>query len=101
MQTQKFARRVRALLMAGAVAGVTAGAIAAPALADEDWHGHDGWQHQEWHGQAWRGDDDDWRPPAYYGYGYYAAPYGYTYAAPAPVYAAPPSIDFVFPVHIR
>lgn len=97
MQTKKFTDRLRAVLMAGAVVAVTAGAIATPALADQDWHDHDGWQGQEWHGgHAWRGDDDDWRPPAYYSYGYYAAPYGYTYAAPAPVYAAPPAVGFYF-----
>ncbi|MDE1968668.1 MAG: hypothetical protein KGI92_07145 [Alphaproteobacteria bacterium] len=107
MQTTKITRSLRALLMAGAVAAVTAGAIATPALADnDDWHGRDGWGHEH----AWRGDDDDWgRRPAYgYGYSYsYAYPYAYypyypyAYAAPAPVYTAPPSIDFVFPIHVR
>ncbi|MGB8183222.1 MAG: hypothetical protein WCF13_12720 [Stellaceae bacterium] len=100
MQTTKFTCSLRALLMAGAVAAVTAGAIASPALADDDWHGHGGWGGHE---HAWRGDDDDWGRRPVYGYGY-AQPYAYypyAYAAPAPVYAAPPSIDFVFPVHIR
>jgi len=94
MQTMKFSRRVRALLMAGAVAAATAGAIATPALADGDWHGHDGWRGHEWQEHAWRGDDDDWGRPAYYSYGYYGYPYAY--AAPAPVYAAPPSVGFYF-----
>lgn len=101
MQTTKFNRSLRALLMAGAVAAVTGGAFVTPALADgDDWHGHGGWGEH-----AWRGDDDDWgRRPVYgysYGYAYPYAYYPYAYAAPAPVYAAPPSIDFVFPVHIR
>jgi len=102
MQTTKITRSLRALLMAGAVAAVTAGAIATPALADnDDWHGRDGWGHEH----AWRGDDDDWGRRPVYGYGYsYTYPYAYypyAYAAPAPVYTAPPSIDFVFPIHIR
>jgi len=100
MQTTKFTRSLRALLMAGAVAAVTAGAIATPALADgDDWHGHGGWGGgHEWHEHAW-GDRDDWRPAyGYYNYGYtYAYPsYPYTYAAPAPVYAAPPAVGFYF-----
>src|SRR5579875_1488953 len=97
MQTEILTRSLRTLLMAGAVA---AGAIAAPALAD-DWHGHDAWRGHEAREHAWRGDDDDWRRPTYNGYYAYAYPYPYTYVAPAPVYAAPPAIDFVFPIHIR
>ncbi|MDE2229831.1 MAG: hypothetical protein KGL11_12430 [Alphaproteobacteria bacterium] len=91
MQTMKFTR-LRALLLAGAVAVATAGAVATPALADED-----GWRGHEWREHAWRGDDDDdWGRPAYYGYnyGYYAYPYAY--AAPAPVYTAPPAVGFYF-----
>lgn len=103
MQTAKFTRRLRALVMVGAVAAATAGAVATPALAD-DWHGHDAWQHsREWHEHAWRGDDDDrgWGRPAYYSYGYYgyAYPYAYApyaYAAPAPVYVPPPTVGFYF-----
>jgi hypothetical protein len=93
MQTTKFTRRLRALLMVGAVAAVTAGAVATPALADGNWHSHDGWRGHEWHQRAWR-DDDDREGPAYYRYGYYSYPYAYV--APAPVYAAPPSVGFYF-----
>lgn len=101
MQTTKFSRRLRALLMAGAVAAATAGAIATPALADDDWHGHGGWQGHEWQEHAWRGDDDWSRRPAYYGgYAYYGYPsyygYPYAYAAPAPVYNAPPAVGLYF-----
>ena len=95
MQTTKFTRRLRALVMAGAVAVATAGAIATPALADsDDWHG--GWRGHEWaehHG--WR-DRDDWGRPAYYSYGYYDYGYPYAYAAPAPVYTAPPAVGLYF-----
>ena len=94
MQTKKFSRRLRALVMAGAVAAVTVGAVATPALADDDWHGHGGWRGQEWADhRGWR-DDDDWGRPAYYSYGYYSYPYAY--APPAPVYAAPPSVGLYF-----
>lgn len=95
MQTTNFTRRLRALLMVGAVAAATGGALVTPALADEDgWHGHDGWRGHEWREHAWRDDDDDWGRPAYYSYGYYSYPY--TYVAPAPVYVAPPSVGFYF-----
>lgn len=104
MQTTNFNRSLRTLLMTGAVAAATAGAFAAPALADDDWHGHGGWGGHEWQEHAWRGDDGGWARRPAYGYAY-AYPYGYAYpyayAAPAPAYVAPPSIDFVFPVHIR
>ena len=94
MTTTKFTRSLRALVMAGAVCAVTAGAIATPALADsDDWHGHGGWGDQDRH------DHDGWRRgPAYgysYGYAYPAYPYTY-YAPPAPVYAAPPSVGVYF-----
>jgi len=98
MQTTKFTRSLRTLLMAGAVAAVTAGAIATPALADGDWHGHGGWgDHDGWGHGGW-GDRDDWRRgPAYgYSYGYAYPAYPYTYAAPAPVYVAPPSVGVYF-----
>jgi hypothetical protein len=101
MQTMKFTRRLRALVLAGAVAAATAGAVATPALAD-DWHGHDAWHGQDWHAHAWRGDDDDdWGRPAYYSYGYaypyaYAAPAPYYGYAPAPVYAPPPAVGLYF-----
>lgn len=103
MQTTKFTRSLRALVMAGAVCAVTAGAIATPALADnDDWHGRGGWgdhDHDSWHDRGgWYGDRDDWRRPAYgysYGYAYPAYPYTY-YAPPAPVYAAPPSVGVYF-----
>ncbi|MGH7008253.1 MAG: hypothetical protein ACRED7_07610 [Stellaceae bacterium] len=95
MQTTKFTRSLRALVMAGAVAAVTAGALATPALADnDDWHGHGGWGDHDWH------DHDDWRRGPVYGYSYgYTYPYAYypyTYAAPAPVYTAPPSVGVYF-----
>ena len=105
MRTTKFTRSLRALLMAGAVAAVTAGAIATPALADgDDWHGHGGWgdhDHDSWHDRGgWYGDRDDWRRgPAYgysYGYTYPYAYYPYAYTAPAPVYTAPPSVGVYF-----
>lgn len=107
MQTMKFTRSLRALVMAGAVATITAGALATPALAD-DWHGHGGWgdhDHDSWRDRGgWHGDRDDWRRGPAYGYGYsygysYASPYAYypyAYAAPAPVYTAPPSVGFYF-----
>jgi len=96
MQTTKFTRSLRALVMAGAVAAVTAGALATPALADnDDWHGHGGWGRQAWHH-----DDDDWRRGPVYGYSYgYTYPYAYypyAYAAPAPVYTAPPAVGLYF-----
>ncbi|MGH7000880.1 MAG: hypothetical protein ACREEA_05180 [Stellaceae bacterium] len=97
MQTTKFNRRLRALFMAGAMAAAAAGAIATPALADNDnWHGRGGWGEHAWHH-----DDDDWRRgPVYgYSYGYNTYPYAYypyAYAAPAPVYAAPPAVGFYF-----
>lgn len=97
MKTTKFTRSLRALVMAGAVAAVTAGAIATPALADnDDWHGRGGWGDHDWH------DHDGWRGGPAYGYSYsydYSYPYAYypyTYAAPAPVYAAPPSVGLYF-----
>jgi hypothetical protein len=100
MQTTKVTHRLRALLLVGAVAAATAGAVATPALAD-DWHGHDAWRGQDWHEHAWRGDDDDhdWGRPAYYGYAYpyaYAAPGPYAYA---PIYAPPPAVGFYFGIH--
>lgn len=96
MQTTKFTRRLRALVTAGVVAAVTAGALATPALADnDDWHGHGGWGQQAWHH-----DDDDWRRGPVYGYSYgYTYPYAYypyAYAAPAPVYTAPPAVGLYF-----
>lgn len=95
MQTTKFNRSLRALVMAGAVAAVV-GAIATPALADDDdWHGHGGWGERAWHH-----DDDDWRRGPVYGYSYgYSYPYSYypyAYAAPAPVYTAPPAVGLYF-----
>jgi len=100
MQTTKFTRSLRALLMVGAVAAVTASAVATPALADsDDWHGHGGWGDHDGWGHGW-GDRDDWRRGPVYDYGYsygYAYPaYPYTYAAPAPVYVAPPSVGVYF-----
>ena len=97
MQTTKFTRHLRALLMVGAVAAATAGAVVTPALAD-DWHGPDAWRGHDWSEHAWRDDDDDRGRPAYYSYGYYGYPaYGYYgYVAPAPVYAAPPAVGFYF-----
>lgn len=98
MQNTKFTRSLRALVMAGAVVAVTAGALATPALAD-DWHGHGGWSdHDGRHDHdGWYADRDDWRRPVYgYSYGYAYPAYPYAYAAPAPVYAAPPSVGFYF-----
>jgi len=97
MQTTKFTRSLRTLLLAGAVTAVAAGAVVTPALADDDdWHGHGGWGGHEWQEHAWR-DRDDWdRGYGYYGYGYAYPSYPYTYVEPAPVYAAPPAVGFYF-----
>jgi hypothetical protein len=95
--------KLRNLVLAGALAAVSAGALSAPALArDWDHRGGDGWSQD----RDWRHDRDDryWVAPRYYNpYAYYSYGYGYSYAvpAPAPIYVAPPSVDFVFPIHIR
>jgi hypothetical protein len=114
----------RKLMLAVGVAAV-ASAIAVPAARadDGDWHHrHHEWREHEWHEHGWR----EYRPYAYGypGYGYYDYPgYGYAYAPPPviyapppppvvyappppvvyapPVYAAPSSIDFVFPIRIH
>ena len=88
-QTTGFTRKLRNFALAAALVATSAGALAAPALAD-DWH-HD--------------RDHDWGYRPYvavtpgYAYDPYYYPYGYAYA-PAPVYASP-GVDFVFPIHIR
>jgi hypothetical protein len=74
-------RRVTAVLVLGG------GALLFAAPARADWHGgghwHGGWGWGPRIGLYWGG-------PAFYGYPYYAPPYGY-YPAPAPAYYPPPA----------
>jgi hypothetical protein len=95
--------KLRNLVLAGTLAVISAGALSAPALArDWDHRGGDGWSQDH----DWRHERDGrflvvrryYNLYAYYGYGYR---YSYAVPAPAPVYVVPPSVDFVFPIHIR
>lgn len=112
MNAPRFASKSWRMLAVAAIVAALAATAIRPALADEDgegWgHGHHrGWYHHH-HG---------------YGYGYVYEPYAppvvvyppapvYTYEQPAYVYAPPPvvyappvyaspSINFVFPLHVR
>ncbi len=77
-------KSIRTYLLAFAILAGTAGATAAPALADDWGHDRDARTH-EWRDRDWRYD----RPPVAYAAAPYA--YAYTYAAPAYDYYAPPS----------
>ena len=105
-QTSGFTRKLRTLALAAAVAATSAGALAAPALA-ADWHHgparqefRDHRDHRDFRDHRWHGG---FFAPVVsvdpYGYGY--GPYGYAPPPPAPVYAVPPILDFILPIHIR
>jgi hypothetical protein len=91
--------RIRGLIMAGLVASFAVG-VAAPAMADDDWHWRhrreewrehawreDEWRRHEWRERAWR--EHEWRERHKYERQPFAVAPGYGYDAPPPVYAAP------------
>ena len=106
----------RKLMLAVGIAAVTS-AIAMPAARadDDDWHHQrHQWREHDWHDHGWR----EYRPYSYGypGYGYAYAPPPVIYAPPPPpvvyappppvvyappVYAAPSSIEFVFPIRLH
>ena len=93
-KTTKFTRKLRNFTLAVALAATSAGALAAPALAD-DWH--HGPARQEFRDHRWH--DRYFGPEVAVGTGYgYGAPYAY---APPPVYVAPPVLSLILPIHIR
>ena len=85
--------KFRRILLSVAMAATLVGSIAAPALAADDWHGHDGWRRHEWREHErheWR-EHRDWDYRGVYPYAYGYAP-GYVYAPPPVAYAPPPVI---------
>lgn len=94
-------RSWRMLAVVAAVAAALGATAIRPALADDDdegWdHGYRGWYHHH-RGYVY----EPYAPPVVVYppapvYGYEPPPVVY---APAPVYAAP-SVNFVFPLHVR
>lgn len=92
----------RQAAVALAALGVVGAATVGPASADE-WRGrgdgHDHGWHRGWNDRDWHRHSDFYVAPGY-GYSGYAYSPGYYYAPPPVVYG-PPSIDLVFPIHIR
>lgn len=100
-------RSWRTLVVAAAVAAALGATAIRPALADDDDQGWDHGNHRGWyhHHRAYVYEPYVYQPyappvvvyPPAPVYGYEPPPVVY---APAPVYAAP-SINFVFPLHVR
>lgn len=100
-------RSWRTLVVAVAVAAALGATAIRPALADDDDQGWDNGRHRGWyhHHRAYVYEPYVYQPyappvvvyPPAPVYGYESPPVVY---APAPVYAAP-SVNFVFPLHIR
>lgn len=88
-----FGRRLRNVALAGAVAAVAVGTVAAPAMAFPQ------------HGYGYRHDRGDWHrhwAPTAYGYGYgYAPGSGYAPAYVPGPFISLPGLDFFLPIHIR
>jgi hypothetical protein len=86
--------------MAAVTLAAVIGLAAGPVLADnDDWNRG----RNDHHGKSYDRDRDSHGGySGYRAYDYYGSR-GYVYAPPAVVYApySPPSIDFVFPIHIR
>jgi len=104
--TSNFRRIIRNAALGLGLAAIVGGAAMAPALAAD--YGHqdrrDAYSHQDRRDAYSRQDRRDVREPEWRAherweprYAYAAPSYGYRYA-PAPVYAAPPSLNFVFPI---
>jgi hypothetical protein len=94
-KSTNFTRKLRNLTLAVAMAATSVGALAAPALA-ADWH-HGPARH-EYRDHRWH--DRFYGPVVAVDPGYGYAPYGYA-PPPAPVYAAPPVLSLILPIHIR
>jgi len=101
-------RSIRTLAIAAAVAAALGTIAIRPALADDDDQGWDHGRHRGWYHHHRAYIYEPYSPPIYVepAPAYVYTPPAYVYAPPpvvyepAPVYASP-SINFVFPLHVR